>query len=143
MPDDMRMRWCRVCSAEHPGAVELKNRKMCEACGLKRPTHGFQTAAEAATGIPMPPPPGDLVAASAGTEEFAGLRKGKAARWRWCAGCAKDHEGAKYLGNRKMCENHDTKRANWGMKSDHVTRWCAVCAKLHGAQSPPLLSVPV
>ena len=42
LPGERKMRWCGGCAtADGREAVSLRQRKMCEGCGLKRPHYGL------------------------------------------------------------------------------------------------------
>ena len=68
---------------------------------------------------------------------------------RWCAGCARGHDGALNLRLRgKRCEDCALKYPSFGQPAEGKARWCAGCAYDHdGAISlrskrPPTLKRP-
>lgn len=46
---------------------------------------------------------------------------------RWCAVCAKAHEGALIL--RRKCETCKEQLPSYGLPGQTMRRWCAKCAK--------------
>eukprot|EP01044_Picomonas_judraskeda_P010663 COSAG03_NODE_1390_length_4180_cov_3.362411_3_plen_256_part_00 len=54
---------------------------------------------------------------------------------RWCGTCARQHEGAIDVVN-KRCEDCQKKRPNFGMPDERKARWCHGCSQKHeGAEN--------
>jgi hypothetical protein len=117
-------------------AVQGKQWKLCEDCGLKRPSFGLRAERKARwCGGCAKGRPGATGVLNAKCEDCKtkqpnyGLpAEGKK---RWCSGCAKAHLGAAITG-RKRCEDCGLKQPSRGLPSEgRRARWCADCAHGH------------
>jgi hypothetical protein len=118
----------------------LLGKRMCEGCGLKRPSTGLASEGKARWCAGCEAAEGAVRLLKNKMCEGCGLNQphyglASEGKVRWCAGCGGcgAAKGAVLLHKQKMCEGCGLKQPGYGLASEGQKRWCAGCGEAKGA----------
>jgi hypothetical protein len=110
---------CEDCSRKHASFGLASDRKIrwCGTCGKQRSAINL----------------GAKMCESCGLKQANFGHMDEPKRKRWCKSCGKANNAVSLTGNRKMCEDCNSKRPHFGTKGERRARWCGACGAAHDA----------